>query len=249
VFRWTRRSHAILGTLKVTSEDNVEDILLEVLQVGSPIVLMILPYDTAVDIVHTAHFAEGFDTSKILWVFSDYFITYDVYDKLENYFSNKLNGALFLYPYFSNNEVSQRFMELWANLDPEVYIDRNGDRSKLSFFSSYIVDSVASLAGAYQLALDESTYNDGSLLRERVYFNMVNNVAFDGLSGLKSFNTFGDLRHPQFNVQYVGDQNESFHIGNINDTAINIDLSSFSWLDGSQGICTIIIIQLVIVFP
>mmetsp|Transcript_8290 Transcript_8290/g.14047 ORF Transcript_8290/g.14047 Transcript_8290/m.14047 type:complete len:880 (-) Transcript_8290:196-2835(-) len=237
--RWSERSYIVLGSLGVDENYDVDDVLMTMLGAGCPAVLMILPFEVAVDVVHAAHYGDNFDTTNVLWVFSDYFITYDVYDYVENMYSSELNGALFLYPYQADNEVSRSFLEMWADLNPETYIDRNNDRTEISFFSSYIVDSVATLAGAYQLALEEGNYEDGTLLRERVFFNLVNNVDFEGLSGTKNFNSFGDLRHPVFNVHYVGNSNESVHIGNVTDAAVNIDLDSFSWLDGSQGVTSL----------
>lgn len=103
------------------------------------------------------------------------------------------------------------------------------------FLSPYIVDSFVALTHAYQETLDEDNYDDGSIFRERVYIKLVDIVAFDGLSGLKSFNSFGDLNHPVLDVLYVGLDGEFVYVGSVNDTANNVNTSLFYWPDGTQG--------------
>jgi hypothetical protein len=228
----------LLGSYAVTDDYDVLLLLKAILQSGSPMVLFCLPIDIAEMIVNAAAMVEAFDTSSILWIFSDFFVTYDIASVVDSTISSSvknLNGAFFLYPYRSTGLLMDNFMSNWMSLDPEEYIDTNDDRTDLNMFSYYLLDSVATLAMAYQITLDEGNYEDGSILRERVFFNLANNVVFEGLSGLKSFNSFGDLSHPVFNVKYVGASSEVIHVGNINDTSINVNLSSFYWPDGTQG--------------
>lgn len=212
-----------------------------ILQSGSPIVLFCVPYEIAESVVIAAAAVEAVDSSSIMWVFSDFFVTYDldktnIEDYVGNVASHTLNGAFFLHPFQAANDIADTFIDMWQDLDPVEYPDYNGDRTDIMYFSSYIIDSFCSLALAYEKTLEEGNYEDGSLFRERVYFNLVNNVEFEGLSGMKSFNSFGDLSHPVFSVLYVGLEGEFVEVGNINDTSVNINVSSFYWPDGSQGV-------------
>ena len=218
----------------------IEAMLKAILQSGSPIVLFCVPYDIAESVVLAATVVDAIDTASIMWVFSDFFVSHEleILD-MEDYYgsaaANALNGAFFLYPFQASNDMTDNFLTMWQGLDPALYPDSNGDRTDIMYFSSYIIDSVAALAYAYQLALQEGNYEDGSLFRERVFFNLVNNVGFEGFSGFKSFNSFGDLDHPVFSVLYVDSEGEFVEVGTINDTFVNINLTSFYWPDGSQG--------------
>ncbi len=220
--------------------DIVEEMLKSILQSGSPIVLFCLPYDIAESVVIAADNVQAVDTSSIIWVFSDYFVTHDIQKAtIEEYMGIEaayaVNGAIFLYPYQVQNEMMNSFLQLWNEVDPDIYKDADDDRSTIMYYSSFIVDSVMALSLAYQITLDENNYEDGSLFRERVFFNLVNGVGFDGLSGYKSFNSFGDLNHPVFSVLYVGPGGVFAEVGTINDTAVNVNETSFYWPDGSQG--------------
>jgi hypothetical protein len=235
-FRWQSRNHILLGSYAVSDNYDIDSLLTAILASGSPIVLFCLPYEASAGIVQAAASMSEVDTSAILWVFTDYFINYDIANVIDLSVSRDLNGAFFLYPYTADNDAMNNFMSIWEDLDPDEYADTNGNRKDLNFYSPYIIDSIASLALAYQSTLEEGNYEDGSLLRERVFFNLVNHVNFDGLSGIKNFNSFGDLNHPVFKVIYVGISPESVEVGNINDTSINIDVSMIYWPDGTQGI-------------
>ena len=227
---------------ETATDEEIEIILQNILESGSPIVLLCLPFAIAESIVLMGAEVDAFDTSSIMWVFSDFFMTADLqlHVQSQSYVNltagNILNGAFFIYPHQAENDLSASYLSLWEDLDPELYRDGNKDRSDIQFFSSYIVDSLVALSLAYQNTLEESNYEDGSIFRERVFFNLVNYVNFDGMSGVKSFNSFGDLNHPIFDVFYVGATGEDMHhIGSINDTAVDIDMTSFYWPDGTQG--------------
>lgn len=205
---------------------------------------MCVPFEVAHAVLTLANTVDDFDTSAILWVFSDFFMTYDLGSKRQLLNVPDANGALALFPYHAENAAMDAFLKHWGTLDPSEYPDLDDDRSTISLYSPYIIDSFFALSLAYQITLDEFNYEDGSIFRERAFFNLVNGVAFDGLSGSKSFNSFGDLREPIFDVMYTS-VNESVFIGNVNRTSVNVDTSLFFWPDGSQGQCFFDVLRII----
>jgi hypothetical protein len=114
----------------------------------------------------------------------------------------KRNGVIGLSFYESKEPTMMKFLDLWKSLDPTIYPDADGDRESIEIYSGYIVDSVVSLALAYQEAIEQQANIDNDeLFRQYVFGILCGAIAFEGVSGQKDFTLYGDQFDNKFSIQ------------------------------------------------
>jgi hypothetical protein len=234
VNRWTDRGYQSLYeyALSDTDDDNYLDLTRKIAASGTPAVLLIIYQDEVSKLWRASEKNVRVSSTSIAWIGVDAWIdqSFDDPDVLKN-------GIVGLSVYKSNDTVRQDFTRVWESLDAKEYPDTDGDRSTLATYTPYLVDSVFALALAYQATINADTGLDGAYFRQQV-FTEITKIVFSGVSGVKDFNSYGDMVNPLYSIQnyhnYSGTK-KWMNVGYSNNTYVYVNLQDVIWPDGSKG--------------
>lgn len=210
-------------------DSSYDDVIDAIAATGAPAVVLVLYQEEVGKILRAAQKNDRTSSTDIVWLGVEYWTDTQIDDP-----DSLVNGILGLSPYESNSTLTRNFYDLWASLDSSQYIDSDGDRTTLSPYTTFVVDAVFTLALAYQQAIDDNTGLDGSLFRQYVFQVIAGSIQFDGVSGFKDFNTYGDQVSPLYTIKnyQISDDGSTgwVNVGSVNiSTTLDVDLSTVLW--------------------
>jgi len=113
-------------------------------------------------------------------------------------------------------------------------------------FLGQLVDAIFAMALSFQDAINSNNGLTGSQLRAAHFDSLINNLSFEGITGLVEFDFQGDMQFTRFSLknyyQEAGVESTSWSdvgsvVGSLNDEALNTSLNynDIIWPDGSTG--------------
>lgn len=241
--RWTKRGYDVLGLLVLSPVgENYDNIIAALAALGSPLVLLCMhdPEAEALILAAQDHVIMGSDA--VVWAKTAW--TAETTSVTQGNHSLYPHGTLSLKPHTAALPAPARYLNLWGQLDPEVYHDANGDRSDISSHAGAVVDAIFSLAQAFQLSINDNTGLDGYELRQYVTTVLQDDVVFEGVSGDIDFNINGDQIYSAYDVlnYHVTDSHAWEMVGTLirnsstgRDFTPSLNYSHLMWPDGSSG--------------
>jgi hypothetical protein len=207
----------------------------ELAKSGAPAILLVVYQDQIEPIFNAASNHPVLSSTEILW------IGVDAWTDVAVHTPNLPSGTIGLAPNHFNGNITDRYLEVWKNLNPTEYPDSNGNRNDVSTYSLQAADAVFALANAYEISLHDNTGLTGTSLRTYIFSALIGQVSFEGVSGTIDFSASGDLVDPIFRiVRYEGyelDDEQWEDVGTIDSNGLSdIDLTKLVWPDGSVGV-------------
>ena len=190
----------------------------EVQTVGAPAVLIFFQPDDAQVIIQEIQQTLVDSTKYVLLV------------PEELYYPPSLGTVMIGYSLLNNTQYF-KLIDLWKTLDPQVYVDNDGNRNALSYDSSAMIDSVFVLALALQASGNDTA--TGKLFRSKVFHNMLN-ITMYGTSGKLAFSPNGNRLNPEQSLSNFNGTHLN-HIGFFSNGTFSSYDVTYVWPDGSTG--------------
>eukprot|EP00602_Paraphysomonas_sp_CaronLab_P005348 CAMPEP_0185017998 /NCGR_PEP_ID=MMETSP1103-20130426/842_1 /TAXON_ID=36769 /ORGANISM="Paraphysomonas bandaiensis, Strain Caron Lab Isolate" /LENGTH=1593 /DNA_ID=CAMNT_0027547641 /DNA_START=63 /DNA_END=4844 /DNA_ORIENTATION=- len=221
----------ILDSIIYTSGDpsvDYDGIIDRIAQTGTPAILLVMYQDEVSNIFNAASTHPILGTDAVIWIGVDSWIDVELSDTIIP------NGIIGLSPFEANNSQTIKYRSLWESLDPNEYIDTDGDRSTFAAYSLHIVDAVVALALAYQKTINDNTGLTGTLLQQYTYTALTRDISFEGVSGDIDFDSQGDLVNPQYRIVNYDTVNKWVDKGTAKSASSELSMP-FTWPDGTYA--------------
>lgn len=234
---YTASDGIILLTLSYNSDTattSTYDYLIdELAKSGAPAIVLVLYQDQIDKIFEAASTHPILSTNEVVWIGVDAWV-----DVTSN--SNKIPaGTIGLSPNHYNGNITDKYYNVWKNLNSNQFPDSNNNRNDVATYSLQAADALFALAKAYEISLHDNSGLTGMSLRNFIFSSLTNQVSFKGVSGYIDFSASGDLVDPIFRVmRYNGyNNNDNWQdIGTVSaDQVQYINYSLIIWPDGTKG--------------
>lgn len=206
----------------------------ELAKSGAPAIVLVVYQDEIEKIFDVAATHPVLSSNEIIWIGVDAWVDAQINTP------NLPSGTIGLAPNHLNGNITDRYLKVWKDLDPQRYPDSNSNRDDVATYSLQAADAVFALANAYEISLHDNTGLTGTSLRSYIFSSLIGQVSFEGVSGAIDFSASGDLIDPIFRInRYNGftsvDQWED--VGTVDANGIlEINLSKIVWPDGTSGV-------------
>jgi ABC-type branched-subunit amino acid transport system substrate-binding protein len=228
------KGHTVLQVLQIDpggGSASYQSALDELAAVGAPATVLVLPPSEVEQLISAAAAHPVYRDDSMVWVGIENWV-----DRRDQHWNRQgMLGIVSPYVPSGGGGVTADYMALWQALDPEQYVDGDGDRASLYEPTLFAADAVFALALAFQQLIEEETGLQGDLLKKHTYTVLTQQVSFEGVSGPLNLQNNGNRDLPVYGIVNYGDSSW-IENGYVDESGTYVlDYSALLWPDNSTG--------------